>query len=631
MGVGLHMPGSVVEEIKARLDIADVVSEVVALKKAGKSLKGLCPFHTEKTPSFVVFPETGTWHCFGCGEGGDIFNFVMRSRNVEFGDALAILASRAGVELPTRERERRIDEGVETLYAVNEAAAAYYRSMLAGPLGARARGYLQQREISAESVDSFQLGYAPDTGAGLAHHLLQQGFGRAELLHAGLAGESESGGLYDRFRARLIFPIRDAAGKLVGFGGRGLSADVQPKYLNTPQTSIFDKGGCLYAVDRAKQEIRRTGQAVIVEGYVDALMAHQHGFHNVVASLGTAVTERQLSQLKRWASEVCFALDPDVAGQEATARGLAVAMNALEHATTPVPTWKGLVEYVYQLKTTIKIIALPEGRDPDELIRQSSEEWQRLVREAVPVQDFFLDRVRRKHDLSSASGKAAAVEEAMGVIGAIPDPVQQAHYVQRLAALVGIEEAILLQQVRRPRHRRSPEMPSPPGTKSRPGADVEGYCLALLLKEPSLLDGEPKLREDDFGDPVYREIFRRVVQCRGSDPAEMRDRVMEGLAQPLQEGFTQLLELQLQYPVHFGDPLEKAYKSAAVTLLLRSLSLRKQQLEAMRSEEDTGAEADETVRLAQIEQQIAREAHRLKLLGGAVPLRAIHKEVRHGR
>ncbi len=625
------MPGSVVEEIKARLDIADVVSEMVVLKKAGKSLKGLCPFHTEKTPSFVVFPETGTWHCFGCGEGGDIFNFVMRSQNVEFGDALAILASRAGVELPTREREQRVDEGVETLHSVNEAAAAYFRAMLAGPAGARAREYLQQREISAESVESFQLGYAPDTGAGLAHHLLQQGFGRADVLQAGLAGESEAGGgLYDRFRARLIFPIRDAAGKLVGFGGRSLSADIQPKYLNTPQTAIFDKGGCLYALDRAKQEIRRTGQAVIVEGYVDALMAHQHGFQNVVASLGTAVTERQLSLLKRWASEVCFALDPDVAGQEATARGLAVAMNALERAAMPVPTWKGLIEYVYQLKTTIKIIALPEGRDPDELIRQSSEEWQRLVREAVPVQDFFLDRVRRKHDLSTAGGKAAAVEEAMGVIGAIPDPVQQAHYVQRLAAIVGIQEAILLQQVRSPRRRRSPEMPSPPGAGSRPVADVEGYCLALLLKEPSLLDGEPRLGEEDFGDPVYREIFRRVVQCRGSDPAEMRDRVRERLAEPLRESLTQLLELQLQYPVHFGDPLEKAYRSAAVTLLLRSLSLRKQQLEAMRSEGDAGAEVDETTRLAQIEQQIAMEAHRLKLLGGTVPLRAIHKEVRHG-
>ncbi|MGI5835145.1 MAG: DNA primase, partial [Chloroflexota bacterium] len=294
------MPESIAEEIKARLDIADIVSERVLLKKAGKSLKGLCPFHVEKTPSFVVFPETGSWHCFGCGEGGDIFTFVMRSQNVDFAEALAILAARAGVELRSSERGQQPDGGVEKLYAANEAAAAHFRSMLASPAGARAREYLRRRQISAESIADFEIGFAPDSGAGLAHHLLQLGFSREEILQAGLAGENESGALYDRFRSRVIFPIRDNAGRLVGFGGRSLSNDAQPKYLNTPQTALFDKGGCLYAVDKAKKEIRQTGRAVIVEGYMDALMAHQHGYRNVVASLGTAVTGRQLSQLKRW-------------------------------------------------------------------------------------------------------------------------------------------------------------------------------------------------------------------------------------------------------------------------------------------------------------------------------------------
>jgi len=626
------MPSSVVEDIKARLDIADIVSEKVVLKKAGKSLKGLCPFHVEKTPSFIVFPETGTWHCFGCGEGGDAFTFVMRSQNLEFGEALSILAARAGVELaPTQPGQKRIDEGLERLYAANEAASAYFRRMLEGPAGARAREYLERREISKDSIESFHLGFAPDAGAGLAHHMLQQGFGRDEVLRAGLVGESESGSLYDRFRGRVVFPIWDVVGKLVGFGGRSLAKEVQPKYLNTPQTPVFDKGGCLYAVDRARQEIRGSGRAVIVEGYADALMAHQHGFRNVVASLGTAVTERQISLLRRWATELCFALDPDTAGQEATARGLAVAMDALEHAATPVPTWRGYVEYVYQLKTNIKIIALPEGRDPDELIRQDRSAWERLVREAVPVQDFFLERVRRKHDLTTASGKASAVEEAMGMIGVIPDPVQQAHYVQRLASMVGIEEAILLQQVRRPRQRRAVGTGTEPANVGPPPiADVEAYCLALLLKEPGLGKLDPELKEEQFANPAYREIFRRVKEREAVDAGDLADQIKDGLAEPLIEGLSGLLELQVRYPVHFEAPLDKAYSSVAVALLLRSLSVRKRELEAMRLDGEA-AGVEDMVQLARIETQIARESHRLKLLGGTLPLRAIHKEVRHGR
>ncbi len=643
------MPSGAVDQIKARVDLVDVVSEKVVLKKAGKSLKGLCPFHVEKTPSFIVFPETGTWHCFGCGAGGDLFSFVMQSEGVAFGEALALLAGRAGVELEPGRRESRSDEGLDRLYAVNEAAATYFRSMLESPAGARTRSYLQDRAISGETVDLFQIGFAPDSGAGLAHHLLQEGFGRSELLQAGVAGENESGGLYDRFRARLMFPIRDAAGKMVGFGGRALAADSHPKYLNTPQTPLFDKGGCLYAVDRARQEIRHTGQAVIVEGYVDAVMAHQHGYRNVVAALGTAVTDRQLSLLKRWASELCFALDPDEAGQEATARGLAVAMEALERTATPIPSWKGLVDYVYKLRTSIKIISLPRGKDPDEVIRDEPGRWRELVREAVPVEDFFLERVRRKHDLSTASGKAAAVEEAMGVIGEIPEPVQQAHYVQRLATMVGIDESILLQQARQGR-RRKPAQPAaasstsgaaPPAATplargaSQPTADVEGYCLRVLLKDPSLLDGEPGLREVHFGDPAYREIFRRLWGHRRAGKGEMKtgellDRLKDDLEDPLRESLEQLLESQARQPVDAEDQLKEGYRSAAITLVLRSLELRRQQIEAAWASRDADWDAAEIEALEKAEYEIAVESHKLKLLGDTKPMRAIHKEVRHG-
>jgi len=306
-------------------------------------------------------------------------------------------------------------------------------------------------------------------------------------------------------------------------------------------------------------------------------------------------------------------------------------MNALEHSATPVPTWKGFIQYVYKLNTTIKIIALPQGRDPDELIRESGAEWERLVKEAIPVQDFFLELVRKKYDLTTAGGKAAAVEEAMGAIGAIPDPVQQAHYVQRLATLVGIPEAILLQQVRRPSRRSSRSDSAPPlVSRAQPVFDVEAYCVALALREPSLVEQEPKVSAEDFRNPAYREIFRKVVECRTFDRDEVVDRVRESLAEPLRDSLTQLLELQTQHPVHFQEHLESAYKSAAVNLLLRSLSLRMQELEAMRFEGEPEVDLTETTDLARIEQEIAKEIQRLYMLKGTLPLRAIHKEVRHG-
>ncbi|MHB1161213.1 MAG: DNA primase [Chloroflexota bacterium] len=631
------MAGGVVDQIKARVDVVDVISEKVLLKKAGKSLKGLCPFHVEKTPSFIVFPETGSWHCFGCGAGGDLFTFVMRSENVEFGEALALLAARAGVELESGRRDSRSDEGVDRLYAINDATAAYFRSMLESPAGSRVRGYLAGRGFSGESADLFQIGYAPDAGAGLAHHLLQQGFGRSDLLLAGVVGESESGGLYDRFRNRLMFPIRDAAGKPVGFGGRALSPEGHPKYLNTPQTPLFDKGSCLYGIDRSRQEIRQTGQAVIVEGYADAVMAHQYGFRNVVAALGTSVTDRQMGLLKRWASELCFALDPDEAGQEATVRGLSVAMGALERSATPIPSWRGLVDYVYKLKTAIKIISLPNGQDPDEVIREDPSRWRQLVQEAVPVEDFFLERVRRKHDLASAAGKAAAVEEAMVVIGEIPEPVQQAHYVQRLASMVGIEESILLQQVRPRRQRRSVERAGAAGsTEAQPAADVEGYCLGLILRDPSLLEGEPSLEEKHFGDPSYREIFRRlrgyVRSGRGKLDAagSMLEWLRDGVEGPLREGLERLLDAEARQPVQGEDHRKEAYRDAAITLILSSLELQRKQIEAVSASKEADGDPEEMAALEKAQYEIILESHKLKLLGDIKPLRAIHKEVRHG-
>ncbi len=367
------------EEIKQRLDIVDVISETVNLQRAGRNYKALCPFHPEKTPSFFVFPDRQSWHCFGaCSTGGDIFAFVMRQHDVDFSGALRLLAERAGITL----RQKSSAAGKrqkERLWLANEAAVTFFQhALLSTQAGEPALSYLAMRGIDRETAQDFQLGYAPDSWDALREHLKGRGFSEAELLQAGLLVEGESG-LYDRFRNRVVVPIRDEQGQPAGFGSRSLPTatpgmpesaagvagdDDSPKYINTPQTPIFDKGAILYGLDRAKEHIRRSDLAVIVEGYMDVIAAHQHENGNVVASMGTALTERQVSLLRQLTENFVLAFDPDEAGRLASERGTQVA---------------------YELGANIRVLQLPPGQDPDEIIRSSPERWRQKVAEARPL------------------------------------------------------------------------------------------------------------------------------------------------------------------------------------------------------------------------------------------------------
>ncbi|MFQ5813693.1 MAG: DNA primase, partial [Anaerolineae bacterium] len=331
---------SVVDEIKQRLDIVEVVSSYVALKKAGRNYKGLCPFHAEKTPSFVVFPDTQSWHCFGaCGTGGDVFTFIERQENLDFAGALRLLARQAGVSLkPQTEADLAEDKLKKRLREINETAAEYFHNLLLNSTaGETARSYLARREINRETISRFQLGYALDDWQALGDYLQGRGYKREDLLAAGLIIEREDGGHYDRFRGRLVIPIRDERGGVVGFGARALD-DSTPKYINSPQTPVFDKSTVLFGLDLAKGAIRREGLAIIVEGYMDVLMAHQHQIANVVASMGTALTEAQLRLLKRFSKRFALALDADAAGHQATLRSMALAQETLAQRVVPVPT-----------------------------------------------------------------------------------------------------------------------------------------------------------------------------------------------------------------------------------------------------------------------------------------------------
>jgi DNA primase len=542
---------SVVDEIKQRLDIVELISQYVALKKAGRSYKGLCPFHTEKTPSFVVTPDRQSWYCFGaCATGGDLFTFVMKKENLDFRDALELLAERAGVSLSTAPSPEE-DARRARLRQANEAATLFFHhALLNSEAGRPALGYLEGRGLDRQTIEAFQLGYSPDSWDALKEHLKGRGFSEEELLAAGLLVESDRGG-YDRFRHRLTFPIRDERGRAIGFGARAMD-DSLPKYLNTPQSPIFDKGANLYALDRAREPIRRSGSAVIVEGYMDVIAAHQHGIDNVVASMGTALTERQMGVLKRYTKNLILALDADPAGSEATLRGVQVAADASDRSKVPVPTWRGIIRQQDVLAADIRVLSLPAGTDPDEVIRQDREAWERLVQDAKPVVDHLFQAVASRMDLSQPRERSRAARELLPLVGAIADQVVQAHYVQRLARLVQVDEDTLRRQLRRRTYDRPPTSMSPAGTPGEEPSESGGpapttagavepqpvlrepreeYCLALLLRYPDLREEGLAADDDLFSLTENRQVLQ--AWRRTPDPAGLRATLPEELHEQL--------------------------------------------------------------------------------------------------
>ncbi len=523
---------SVVDEIKQRLDAVEVIGSYVALKKTGSTYKGLCPFHTEKTPSFVVFPDSQSWHCFGaCSTGGDIFTFVMRHENLDFGEALKVLAQRAGVELePLSTGAREHAEQLDRLRQVNALAASYYQQvLLESPEAAAARDYLERREVSAATLSAFQLGYALNDWHRVEQHLRSQGVSQQEAIDAGLLATSDSGNVYDRFRGRIIFPIRDVQGHVIGFGGRVLD-DSQPKYLNSPQTPLFDKGSVLYGIDRARASIRETGTAIIVEGYMDVIIPHQCGATNLIACMGTALSEAHIDILKRLCKTLILALDPDEAGLRAAERGAQAATENLPREIVPVPDARGLIRYEERLGAEVRVLLLPGDMDPDELILSDRGLWDRLVADALPVPEFYLERARREIDVSSARGKQEAAERMLGVIAALDSPVQRAHYIQRLAQWIRVDERELTPQLDRIRRETGAPGSRMRGPTRRPaivgtaveqaGPDAanslspEEHSLALMIRDPqgaAALVQETELSEQTFEDPRHREVFRQLL------------------------------------------------------------------------------------------------------------------------
>ena len=580
-----------IEEIKARLDIVDVVGQYVQLQRSGRSFKALCPFHIEKTPSFIVSPERQSWHCFGaCGTGGDVFSFIMRREGIEFGEALRMLAARAGVTLTERRRPEE-ERQRERIYAANEAAARWYHELLVeSEEGRQAWEYVQGRGIDRPTAEAFLLGYSPGSWEATGEHLRQRGYADAELLAAGLLVEGERG-LYDRFRGRLMFPIRDGGGRFVGFGARALD-DSMPKYLNTAQTALFDKGGILYALDRAHDGIRGEGYAVIVEGYMDVIAAHQRGFDNVVATMGTSLTERQVRLLKRQMRNIVLALDADAAGSEAALRGHEVVEEALRESedreTVPVLTWRGLVRYQDAAAVDLRVAILPTGRDPDDVIRADAEAWRQLIASARPVLDYRFEAAASRHDLSAPRGRSEAVQELLPLLEPLTDPVVRAHYLQRLSRLSLAKEEELSRMVsRRRRSGRAaePEAAAPSLGDKRGDARREEFLLALLLRFPHLREAGLEVPLELLWESANREVLASWKQ------APELDTVKESLPEELKRHLERLVTWRL--PEFAAGEAEAALADCLRRLEERQLRVEKQAMAALLAarEEELGASA----------------------------------------
>src|SRR4051794_23158250 len=519
----------VAAEVKSKLSVVDVVGETVQLKKAGSTFKGLCPFHGEKTPSFTVTPARDSWKCFGCGEGGDIFSFVMKRDGLSFPEALKVLAGKAGVELD--ERTTREDARKARLRSVLESSIAFYHAVLTGSkAGQPALDYLHDRGFTDATIATYQLGYATGGWDTLGRTLASKRQVRAdELVEAGLAQPRQSGrgGAYDRFRERVIFPIRDANGSPVGLGGRILPAaaddggDHGPKYLNSPATPLFDKSRTLYLIDRAKAPIRKGAQAVIVEGYTDALMAHQAGFDNVVASLGTALTPGQVALLTRYATKIALAYDVDAAGEKAGTFG-AQALEALIGQLAAADTGVELDE--------VRVVRLPDGKDPDEVVRDSPDRWREEVRTAQPIVDYLIDQHARAVDLKTPGGKARFVDAIVPTLRAIPNPVMRDAYLQTIHRVSGVEERTVLEVLhRRPDHvviggritadaviGSADALPIDRILAAITPVEEELLRLILLVPEQQLRVAD-ELGPDQLPSTPARELFRAIVLQRAAN------------------------------------------------------------------------------------------------------------------
>ncbi len=586
---------SVIDEVKARIDVVDLVSESVQLRRTGKNYIGFCPFHpNSRTPAFVVFPDSGTWRCFGqCNEGGDIFKFMMKKEGWDFSQALKALAERAGVVLTplTPEKLAEADEHERLRTLLEEAVIFFRHHLLQTPAGKQAAAYLEKRGLQPDTVDIFGLGYAPDSWDALTRYFTAKDYTTDDLLQAGLVTERQNGeGVYDKFRHRVMFPIRDNSGRMVGFGGRILNPEDQPKFMNSPQTALFDKGRLLYALDLARKEIRAQDQVVIVEGYLDVIALHQAGFRNVVSPMGTALTEDQLRMLKRLTRRIVLALDPDAAGQKATLRGLEMARQTMDHSTEMAFDARGLLRHEARLEADLRVTTLPEGLDPDEIVLRDPQEWARIIEAAQPVVVHVMETLTAGRDVEDPKTKSEIAAQVLPLIEDVSNSVEREAYRQRLARLLRVDERSLLsaKSAARPARRRNSNQRSPARQEgapeapvqlaARPEANLETHCLRLMLRQPDALYLLDRVLQKvnlsrfsilDFEQADHQMLAGVILQSLEQDDLDANQYIQENLPDPLQD-----LARNLLAPFAQGEPSSERLVEDLIQTVMRLRQIR---------------------------------------------------------
>ena len=416
-----------IDLIKQRLDIIDVASDYLKLTKAGSNHKALCPFHTEKTPSFIINPERQTWHCFGaCSVGGDVIELVIKIEKINFSEALKILAQRAGVQLNNNSGPDKNSR----LYEINFEACEFYKAQLELPEGKKAKEYIDKRGINDEASETFEFGFSPYTNSNLVSKLTAIGFKEIEIIQSGLAIKRENNQVRDFFYGRLMIPIKNSNGRVIGFGARVLDGS-NPKYINTPSTPIFDKKSVLFGLSVASKGIRDDDSVVVVEGYLDVITAHQFGFKNVVASMGTALTANQVGSLKSRTNNFVLAMDSDSAGREAVLRSLRNTYRVFER------------QLGQKSEVNLSVVLMPSGKDPDTQIRNNLSEWKKNIASPVPFVQFVIDSIIEKYDINSSSGKGQVVGEIAPLITNMVNPFEQDHYIDLLAGKLTVKREIV--------------------------------------------------------------------------------------------------------------------------------------------------------------------------------------------
>ncbi|HQF57299.1 MAG TPA: DNA primase [Candidatus Magasanikbacteria bacterium] len=502
-----------IQQIKDKIDVADLIGEYIQLKPAGANKKGLCPFHNEKTPSFMVSSERQNWHCFGCGKGGDIFSFIQEMEGMEFVEALRYLANRAGIELSNRRSEVDNNQKNRIKQINKEAARFFYNFLIKMSTAKDALKYLEERGIKLETIDEWQIGFIPEQWDLLTQYLLKKGFAVDDLVASGLTIRkegAESGGVrgfYDRFRGRIMFPIRDVHGEVVGFTGRILveKENSGGKYVNTPQTIVYDKSRVIFGLEKAKQEIKTKDLVVIVEGQMDAIACHQAGMKNVVASSGTALTEEQIKLLQRYSKNINMAFDVDDAGQNAAKRGIDLAIEA------------GM---------RVRVIRIPEGKgkDPDECLKKNPDIWFEAVNNAQDVMDWYFSKVFSKKDITNYQEKQQAVDEILLEIARIPYAVEKDHWLRKLSEIVRVDVVVLRDDLKRVATKKNvnklnsaeKKLESEKIIKKDPLSLLLERLLALILKYPFLREkllksGLEKIIEESIFNSLYELIKKEYT------------------------------------------------------------------------------------------------------------------------